>query len=97
MSLKNQPSPQAVTPAAPVGTSSTEIAPVDSSRKFLLIVNNSVTDVFLGIAVPAIQGFGLCVQKDGGFIVFEEPGIIPEAAVNAIAESSTSLYIQGAI
>ena len=97
MSLKNQPSPQTVIPATPVGTSSTQIAPVDSSRKFLLIVNNSKFDVFLGLGVPALLGFGLCVQRKGGFIIFEEPGVIPEAAISAIASSTTSAYVQEAI
>jgi len=97
MSTKNQPSPQAVDPAVSVGTSSTQIAPADSARKFLLLVNNSTVDISLGIGVTALLGFGITVHRDGGVVIFEEPGIIPEAAINAIAASATSIYVQGAI
>jgi len=97
MSTKNQPSPQAVNPAVAVGITTTIIAAENSARKFLLLVNNSTVDIFLGIGVPALQGFGLCVERSGGFVLFEEPGIIPEAAINAIAESPTSIYVQDAI
>ena len=69
-----------------VSTTSTSILPANSNRKYLLIVNNSDTDMYLSFGTDAVLNEGIPVNSSNGNYELQ-PWFISTQAINCIHNS----------
>ena len=72
-----------------VGTDSTEVAAFNSERRYLALVNDSDTDVYLALGEDAVLNKGIRLNASGGSYEMLEGQNLYTGAVNAIASAAT--------
>ena len=78
---------------ATIGASTTAVIAANPLRELLVLVNNSDSDMYLGIGVAAETTKGLCLKASGGVVQFGGASGLPltRAAINAIAGGAGKL------
>lgn len=81
-----------------VTTSSSEIFAADSTRKTLILTNNSDYDVWLGLGEAAVVDDGLLLAAGGGYVKFDKDGMY-EGSITAIADGTNTniAFTQGVV
>ncbi len=75
-----------------VTTSTTEIVAANTSRAFILMINTSVNDVFMGVDVAATLDTGILLPKNGGTFSMDSTAM-STGAINGITRTGTSLVL----
>jgi uncharacterized protein (DUF2345 family) len=76
---------------ASMSTSTTAVLAANRSRKFVLVVNDSDTDVYLKIGVAAVANQGIRINANGGsFTMSPQHGNLDQRAINGITSSGSS-------
>ncbi|MBA7676742.1 hypothetical protein ES703_84986 [subsurface metagenome] len=57
---------KAVDLAKPITSIEQEVLPVNPSRKYALLVNDGIDDIYLGMGIPAVANRGIRVNNGGG-------------------------------
>ena len=72
---------------ATIGAASTVVVAASNTRELLVLVNNSDSDMYLGLGADAESTKGLCLKASGGVVQFGGASGLPlwRGAVNAIA------------
>jgi len=81
-----------------VTTSSSKIFDSDSTRKTLLLTNNSAYDVWLGLSEAAVVDDGILLAAYGGYVQFDKD-FMYEGDIYAIADGTNTniAYTQGVV
>ncbi len=72
-----------------VGTSSTAVRPANPSRRYLALVNDSDTVIYVRLGTAAVLNEGIRLNAEGGWYEMLEGQNLYTGAVNAIASAAT--------
>ena len=67
-----------------VAVTSTVIVPANNSRRVLIVVNGSDTDMYFAVGQTAVALAGLYVKANGGTLVLDEADFYSTQAVNGV-------------
>jgi hypothetical protein len=70
-----------------VGSSNTQVLTANSSRKLLILVNDSDEDIYIALGATAILNSGIRLNKKGGSLTLDDPKYT--GIVNAICSSGS--------
>ena len=70
-----------------VGASSTQVLAANSSRKLLILVNDSDEDIYIALGATATLNSGIRLNKKGGSLTLDDPKYT--GVVNAICSSGS--------
>jgi len=70
-----------------VGSSNTQVLAANSSRKLLILVNDSDEDIYIALGATAILNSGIRLNKKGGSLTLDDPKYT--GIVNAICSSGS--------
>jgi hypothetical protein len=72
-----------------VGTSSTEVRAANTERRYLLLVNDSDTEIYVALGTDAVLNEGIRLNSAGGWYEMLEGQNLYTGVVNAIASAAT--------
>lgn len=79
---------------ATVGTSSGEAVAANTSRTYLILINDSANTIYLKLNDTAVMNEGIRLAANGGsYEMSVRNGNLDDRAINAIAGSSSTLLI----
>ncbi len=70
-----------------VGSSNTQVLAANSSRKLLILVNDSDEDIYIALGATATLNSGIRLNKKGGSLTLDDPKYT--GVVNAICSSGS--------
>jgi hypothetical protein len=74
-----------------IGTSSTQVLPANSSRKLLILVNDSDEAIYVSLGATATLNNGIRLNASGGALALDNP--IFKGVVNAISANGSKTLV----
>lgn len=72
-----------------IGNTTTVVVAVNPNRKFLLLINDSDTDIYGAFGTAAVPHAGFLIKANGGGLILDSGGVTQQA-VNAITLSGSN-------
>ena len=80
--------------AVTCGTASVEVAPAVASRRYLLLVNDSTSPIWINIGATAVANEGVRINAGGGsYEMSAANGNLSSRAVNGISDAVTKILL----